>query len=253
MSLDTPLELPRPRPAGPQIGPVLGLIGWVLLLGGLLGGLHLLGRGALAMPPLMHPSHWPRWAIERGALTAAFALLRCGAELVAAYLLLTTLGGLGARLAGLARAARVLDRLSLPALSKLLSAVAGVSLATALSAGPVTEAAWGAPAAQAAPANWSIPLMRVVGAGAPPRAFTPARAAAQRKSTAPARTWTVSPGDNLWSIAATTLADRRHRPPTDAEVAVYWQRLIAENRTRLASPEVPELIFAGQVFVLPPI
>ncbi|MGH9128499.1 MAG: LysM peptidoglycan-binding domain-containing protein, partial [Acidimicrobiales bacterium] len=65
-------------------------------------------------------------------------------------------------------------------------------------------------------------------------------------------TWTVSPGDNLWAIAEATLANRWRRSPTDAEVDVYWHRLIAANRSRLASPDAPELIFSGQVFVLPP-
>jgi len=60
----------------------------------------------------------------------------------------------------------------------------------------------------------------------------------------------VAPGDHLWGIAARTLTSRLGRPPTDAEIAPYWSRLIETNRDRLATGD-PDLIFAGQVFRLP--
>jgi hypothetical protein len=262
--LDSNHRAPLKR-IGPQGGPILVLVAWTVLLGGLLDGLHLLGRGTLAAPPLIHPALWGIWAVERGAPTAAFALLRCGAELTAAYLILTTIGGLVTRLTGLARATSLLDSLSVPVVKRMLGALASVSLASAPSIGSATEAAWAAPAALAAPApaptaeNWSIPLMREVGAAAPPRPAPPRPTGPLDRVSAfasnppiAASTWTVSPGDNLWAIAAATLTDRQRQAPTDAEVDAYWRRLIQANLTRLASPEAPELIFSGQVFVLPP-
>jgi nucleoid-associated protein YgaU len=65
-------------------------------------------------------------------------------------------------------------------------------------------------------------------------------------------TWTVRRGDHLWGIAERTLATRRAADPSDDDVRRYWVELIATNRGRLADPANPDLIFAGQVLVLPP-
>jgi nucleoid-associated protein YgaU len=65
-------------------------------------------------------------------------------------------------------------------------------------------------------------------------------------------TWTVRRGDHLWSIAESTLRDRRGASVTEGDVRRYWAALIASNRERLADPANPDLIFAGQVFLLPP-
>ncbi len=66
-------------------------------------------------------------------------------------------------------------------------------------------------------------------------------------------TWTITLGQNLWLVAATTLEDHWQQAPTDAQVDPYWRQLIAANRVKLANPNAPDLVFAGQVFVLPPI
>src|SRR5207244_9166465 len=73
-------------------------------------------------------------------------------------------------------------------------------------------------------------------------------------ATAPAHepTRTVARGDSFWSIAERTLRDAWRRPPTAAEVVPYWARLVDANRSRLADPARPDLIFAGQVFVVAP-
>lgn len=41
--------------------------------------------------------------------------------------------------------------------------------------------------------------------------------------------------------------------PTDAEVVPYWRVLIEENRSLLGDRANPDLIFAGQVFSIPPV
>ncbi|PZS20968.1 MAG: hypothetical protein DLM54_05200 [Acidimicrobiales bacterium] len=61
----------------------------------------------------------------------------------------------------------------------------------------------------------------------------------------------ISPGDNLWSVAESNLARAWGRRPTDSEVDRYWLRLIQANRSRLADPGNPDLVFPGQVFELP--
>ncbi len=69
----------------------------------------------------------------------------------------------------------------------------------------------------------------------------------------PRRTWTVRPGDSLWSIAASALAAGSDGPPSEREVATYWLSLIAANRHLLADPDDPNLVYAGETFVLPPV
>lgn len=62
----------------------------------------------------------------------------------------------------------------------------------------------------------------------------------------------VQPGDSLWSIAEEALMDLTGR--ADArEVDAYWRRVVAANRSVLTDPLNPDLIFAGQVIVLPPV
>jgi hypothetical protein len=91
---------------------------------------------------------------------------------------------------------------------------------------------------------------------------TPTTPALPSPSTAPAPlppspepSWTrvhvVVPGDNLWLIARSEVsrATGTNRP-TDAAIAPYWRRVIAENRTTLRSGD-PSLIFPGEVVALP--
>jgi len=61
----------------------------------------------------------------------------------------------------------------------------------------------------------------------------------------------VVPGDNLWQIARAEVAraSGTYRP-SDAQIAPYWNEVIAENRTTLRSGD-PSLIFPGEVVELP--
>lgn len=65
-------------------------------------------------------------------------------------------------------------------------------------------------------------------------------------------TYTLEPGDHLWSVAERALAMALGRNPTDREVAGYWRKLVDVNRQNLVEPDVPDLVFAGQVITLPP-
>lgn len=62
----------------------------------------------------------------------------------------------------------------------------------------------------------------------------------------------VATGESLWSIAHDALVRRWGREPTDAEVVDYWRVVIERNRSSLADPENPDLIFPGDEIVLPP-
>jgi len=69
--------------------------------------------------------------------------------------------------------------------------------------------------------------------------------------TADAPTWRVARGQCFWTIAEAVVSARRGRPVLDREIVPYWRLLIAANRSRLRDPANPDLIFPGQVFIVP--
>ena len=65
----------------------------------------------------------------------------------------------------------------------------------------------------------------------------------------------VVPGDNLWTISRNRLAlvtNRSSGDISDHEIASYWLRVIAVNRSSLRSGN-PDLIFPGEIIHLPPV
>ncbi len=64
--------------------------------------------------------------------------------------------------------------------------------------------------------------------------------------------YTVVSGDNFWKIARQQVRDAKGEEPSNAEIANYWVRLIDANRDNIRSGD-PDLIFPGEVFVLPPV
>jgi len=70
--------------------------------------------------------------------------------------------------------------------------------------------------------------------------------------TADLSTVTVEPGDNLWTISEDRLEADLGRDPSDLEVGPYWRGVIDANQDRYVQPGNPNLIFPGQVLVLPP-
>ncbi len=64
---------------------------------------------------------------------------------------------------------------------------------------------------------------------------------------------TVVVGDDFWKLAERELSERLTRAPTTGEIVPYWRQLVEANRTRLAPPGDPNLIYPGQRFVTPPV
>jgi putative peptide zinc metalloprotease protein len=81
-----------------------------------------------------------------------------------------------------------------------------------------------------------------------PTQAVPAPAQPPAEGTDTAATWTVQPGDDLWSIAQQVQARMLGRPPTDDETSSYWAQLVDANRATVATPD---LLHAGQVLTIP--
>jgi len=62
--------------------------------------------------------------------------------------------------------------------------------------------------------------------------------------------YVVEPGDNLWDISETRVADHLQRPPDNAEIAPYWHETIDANQATIASGD-PNLIYPGEALTLP--
>lgn len=259
---------------------VLGLGAWCFFLGASLWALDLPARGDLALPPLTDPGALMAWPEAVGLGPAVGACVRLIALVCAWYLLAITLLGALVRVAGLSRAATSLDLVTPRWLRPLLQA-AGVWTAASLalvgtpliaaSVGPVQRAATTASVAsgmsdRASPtAAYSAqgPVLASPTTTGPTPAIpgTPAQQVERpapmpasdpriHDSTQPA-TWTVAPGDHFWRIAAETLAESMAVRPRERQVAVYWLRLIEANRNRLVVADNPDLLYPGQVLVLP--
>lgn len=187
----------------------------------------------------------------------------CGVAMVlGAYLVASTAASLlvhglhyGRRVGALVR---VVDAVTLPPLRRLVRAVVGVSVA----AGTYVGSASGSAAAGAS-TDPPAPVMRRLGDEAPvvmqAATTVPATQEAPPVEEAPpapapeaaATEWTVRPGDHFWRVAEEALAAQLHRVPTDGETDPYWRRLVTANRDRLADRDNPDLLFPGQVLLLP--
>lgn len=66
-------------------------------------------------------------------------------------------------------------------------------------------------------------------------------------------TYTVAPGDSMWSIAEDQLASLWGRQPSTDEVRGHWSELLALNDAQLASSGDPNRIYAGQQLLLAPV
>ena len=98
------------------------------------------------------------------------------------------------------------------------------------------------------------------GTWAPPLAPPARRAVVRAGTSSPAQQQVevpsehvVVPGDNLWIISERHLEQVTGRGDlSDREVANYWVTVIEANRNRVRSGD-PDLIYPGEVIVLPPI
>jgi hypothetical protein len=241
------------------------LVAWLGALVGVAGAMLALGGGPLGAPDLRQPSTWSAWAQARTAPDAVMAVLRLVVLGLAVYLLVVTLLAVALRLGDAGRAVSVLDVLTLPFVRSVVNAGLGVGLVGATVAGVSAQ-----PGVSRAPTPADAAIVTVEEAAAPPTiaeeptttttsTSIPDRSrrdvgppgAPVATGTASAPTWTVAPGDHLWSIAERSLAATAGRAPAEEEVVPYWRALVEANRHVLADPDNPDLLFAGQVLSLP--
>jgi hypothetical protein len=243
-----------------------------------LAGIGFAGAGvwSLGDPPLLHPSTFMMWWASRGPSAGAVSVLALTGLVCSVYWFLLCSAVIVAGWSG--RLLR-LESIRLPGAGRLAGLAVGTSLAGAAALG---VSGCGGATSAGAPAVLS-PAAPQGAASAPIRPpelvrLDPARpvlAPAVRPELAPAASpialpeinppevattptvasavtqWTVRPGDDLWSITESVLADRLGRQPDDREVSELWVRVIDVNRSTLADPGNPSLIFAGEVVAVP--
>ncbi len=240
---------------------LLALAGAVLAVAAVAWVLQRAGTGQLAAPPLNEPSQWGKWAAEREPLVAAVAVVRLLAFGAVWYLLVATVVGGVLRLFRVGRLVSLADRLTIPALRRLLVATAGVTLAAGLSPTLALAQSGGPVVTVTATTTTTVGgrppptlTMRAVGPEATGATVVPAidRPPVPAMAAVGATSWSVRPGECFWTIADDVLARAWGRAPTDAEIVPYWRTLIEANRHLLADRSNADLIYPGQLFTLPP-
>lgn len=231
--------------------------GWLALL---IGVLAVLTAGGPEAPPV-DPEHWGGWLRSTPPVEVAFAVVRLAAMATGWYLAASTVLGLGVRLLRAPRLTAATDRLTVPPVRRMLAglgvATVGLAGGTAPFVGTSRAVAAQAPVtvtvttATGPPAQEStVTMRRLPPTGeAPPAAVVPP--AATPPAADPTTSWTVAPGECFWSIADQVLTRAWGRPAADQEIVPYWQRLIAANRSVLADPSNPDLLYVGQTFTVP--
>lgn len=260
-------------PSSGRAGRLVPAALWLAGLAAAMGVLQWAGRGALAAPPLSDPGRWAGWLEARDPLVAAFGLLRVVTLGGIWYVALATLVGVLLRMAGAASLVRLTDRVTIGPVRRMLAGTMSLGLA-ASGVVAVAVPALRVPVAAAAqatspsttstspaststttstttvtPATVTMHRLSPVESAQRPAVTTVPEMAPATATTA--GQWTVKPGECFWSIADDVLADRLGRPPTDAEIVPYWQRLIDANRHQLVQRDNPDLVLPGQIFAVP--
>ena len=184
---------------------------------------------------------WEAWvrAAPADALASALRLLALGA---ASWLLVTTLLYVGASVARLPRLLRACAAVTPLPVRHLVDGTCAASVVLATLAGPLGA---------------DVRDGRAVPPRPPVTAALPDSPGDRARGRGSVRRFEVevAPGDNLWAIAAQTLAratGRDRGAVTDDEIARYWRVLCDLNRDRVRSGDV-NLIYPGEVVVLPPV
>ena len=97
----------------------------------------------------------------------------------------------------------------------------------------------------------SVTTGRVPAGPVPVPVLAPARVAAPPARAGETSTIIVRAGQSFWSIAVSVITERARTASAAAPIGPYWVRLVEANADRLARPGDPDLLYPGQVLVLP--
>lgn len=202
------------------------------------------------------------------AASVGFAVIRITGLIAGFYLLAVSALRVLVTVLKRERLSQVAEYLTVPAVRRVLDAAIGTTAVLAFATGPVGATPTGAAATQASPVETASHETAGPAAGSgeagqetPPvlrhvdddgRQAENTRQQVDATTGQTAVTWTVRPGDHFWSIAEAVVTDALGQIPTDAEIARYWHDLIEANLEQLVHPDVPDLVYPGQKFVLPP-
>lgn len=227
-----------------RVRSAAGLLAWTVALGVGTWAFHALGDTTLAAPP-WRAAEFGRWLSTTDPVLATMTLLRLLVLALSWYLVGVTVIGGFARLVGSVRLVRFTDALTVPGVRRLLQPALGLGLATAMVAGAAPARAQPLPLQLLEAVETEEPGMPVPEPSAEP-------VAGQQPERGPrCDEHTVVAGESFWRIAAERLEHASGSPPRDADVVVYWRRLIDHNRDRLADPANPDLLYPGQRLVVP--
>jgi nucleoid-associated protein YgaU len=168
-----------------------------------------------------------------------------------AYVVLVALVGIGLRLVGANLIATALDGLTPRIVRHLVASVVGLALWTA--SAHAGESGADAPVVMRRLPDAPVARTTTTSPMVAPPVVAPVAPIAPKSVTtsAPEPTWTIRPGQHFWAVAEHVLTETWGRPPTPAEVVPYWKKLIEANRERLSDRNNPDLVFPGQVLVIP--
>ena len=211
------------------------------------------------------------WLEQTPAEESLPALLRMVALALTYWLAISTaLYGL-ARVARIPSAVRAIEWATLPAVRRVVDGAAALSIVAATVAGPAMPAiATDGPAPiVVAIGEDGLPIppfagdedaqraetlpqgaARVGWTPTPAGVPTPAAAAPATVAITEPAQWTVTPGDNLWTIAERHLSTLAASGAQLPDVGDYWHRVVVANHDIIRSND-PDLIYPGEVVVLP--
>jgi hypothetical protein len=249
-----------------RIWSTVFLAGWAFVLVLAIRLLGALGSGSLAAPRLTDPSAIWHWATTTPPADLLMTMLRLAGVAMGWYLLALMALGVLARATRFEIAATKLNRWTPRSLHTLLDNAMGFALLAALTLASLTPIR-----STASPQEFALgpdPMVLVLQPDTstePPileldafamsdvpmvmrRAESPSLAP---KNVSTAQEWVVVPGDNLWSIAESTLAGHFGSEVSIAQITPYWIDLTTANRSRLSDPSNPDLLLVGQTLLVP--
>lgn len=212
---------------------------------------------------------------------AIYGMARMIAIGLTAWLFITTIAVVLAHVSRIPTAIRTIEWITIPLISRMAQRVTALSIVAAGLAAPTSSLATEPPPIPVVvvSGHTTVSPTTVVGpiveteAATPnvpspmiPRGATggsvdfdisvssehPERTAARRSPDASHLRYTVRPGDNMWSITASYLAEQLDRPPSNAQISEVWRAVMDLNESSIRSGDV-DLIFAGEQLILPPV